>query len=159
MTPTDPWTLGASAVVAMAALQVVLGRWRDLGALTLCAGAILVVLALPSPPRAVWIGTAVAALLAAVAQARGASRGVGHPSLVGMVFAVAVAVGAVVAAVPERPEARIVGATVIGIIGALATTLALRAPGARHRPVRWVGEIPIARRGEPSARKEPSAES
>ena len=154
MVSTDPWTLGAGGVMALAVLQLLLGRWRDLGALTLTAGAILVVLALPTPPVAVWAGLSSAALVAAVAWARGASRGIGHPSVDSAVLGCGIAVATGAAALSSAPgmeamvgpplSVNVVGATVLGVIGAVATTLALRSPGARHRPVRWVGEIPIA---------------
>lgn len=152
MVPSDPWTGGAGAVVALAVLQLVLARWRDLGPLALAASAILVVLALPAPPLAVWVGVSVAALVSASAQARGASRGIGHPSLASVVLGCGIAIAAGVEAVSGAAvgsvsggasTVRIVGAVAIGIVGLVATAVALRAPGARHRPVRWVGEIPI----------------
>lgn len=145
MVPTDGWTLGAAAVVGVAVFQLVLGRWRDTGPVTVAAGGILVVLALPAPPLAVWIGVAAAAGVAAIAWARGGSRGIGHPSLDAVVLGFGIAVGATLGAIPDGlvRGANVIAATAIGVVGLVAATVALRSPGARHRPVRWVGEIPI----------------
>jgi hypothetical protein len=140
MVPTDGWTLGAGGVVATALLQWVLARWRDLGPLTVAAGGILVATAPPDPPPTVWGGVAVAAVVAAFGWARGGPRGVGHPAMVAVAFGCTVAAVAIGRAVPGAP---VVAAAAIGVVGAVLTTVTLRVPGARHPPVRWVGEVDV----------------
>lgn len=138
--PQDPRLLAAGALVGVALVQLILARWRDLGPVTVAvAGGLAAVL----PGEPTWGAVAVAALLAGVAWARGGRRGVGHPALVFVVFAVAVAVngGLVAVALPEGAE--IVGAAAIGVVGAALGAVALRRPGARWPPVRWLGEIPV----------------
>ncbi|MEQ1508582.1 MAG: hypothetical protein ABMB14_40495, partial [Myxococcota bacterium] len=48
----DPWLVGAALVGVLAALQLVLARWRDLGPTTIAAAGILAALSLPLPRAA-----------------------------------------------------------------------------------------------------------
>jgi hypothetical protein len=136
----DPRVLAAGALVLLAALQLVLSRWRDLGPLTVAFGGGLVALA---PGAWTWVALSAAAAVAGIAWARGGRRGVGHPSLVLVTVAAAVAVNAGLAAAPADPSRAAVGAAAIGVVGSVLGAAALRRPGARRPPVRWVGEVPV----------------
>jgi hypothetical protein len=137
-------------------LQAILARWRDLGPLTVATGGAALLVALPRPEPPVLALVAAAALLASVAWARGAARGVGRPALDGLVLAGAVVAGMLVAGLPPYAPAVVVKAATIGalaLLGALATGLALERPGGARAGVRWVGEIPVRGR-DPGATTE-----
>lgn len=135
------------AAVAAGLAQLVLARWRDLGPATVAACGIAATLAPSWWPT--WAAIAAAAAIGGIAWARAGAVGIGHPSLSAVTFAVAAVVDAGIAAwtawdpstVPDA--ARPGGAAVIGAVGLVALTVALRRPGARHPRVRWVGEVRV----------------
>jgi hypothetical protein len=137
---------GAAAV---AALQLILSRWRDLGpstaggmsaALLLVAGDVgpVPVGAGPGP----WIGLALAAGLATAAAARGARAGVGHPEWLAAVATTGLGARGALEVWPGEP-ALAAGAGVVLAVAAVGQGVALRRRSSRRPGVRWVGEIRV----------------
>jgi hypothetical protein len=142
----DIITAAATSILLFAALQLLMAGWRDLGPVTIVCGGILALLA---PGPALPGALAAAALIAALAWARAARLGVGHPAHNGLALALALAGVALVPLLEGRlPQARVVLASAEGGLGALVAVMALRRPTSR-RPmfgrsqVRWKGDIPV----------------
>jgi hypothetical protein len=101
----------------------------------------------PSPTVAALVLGA--AVLMAVAWARGARRGVGRPGLSGLglvvLLASAITPWLLPEVVPPGPRARLGDAMVVacGLVGAIGLPLALERPGPRRRRRVWFRRIPI----------------
>lgn len=145
MDPTSAAPIAAAAAVTGAGLQLVLSGWRDLGALSVGAAAIAVVLGVdaPSARPIVAAGVALAAVLAAIAWARGAGAGVGRPALAGIVLAVAVVAGLTPWAFGPVPAATL--AAPIGAATLLCAGIALERKGVRRVRPMWYRTVPVER--------------
>lgn len=86
----------------------------------------------------------VAAVLSALAWARGARAGVARPGLCGAVLAAGVLAGVAPLFAGDAAEAvRAGGPVAVIVTGALAGVLALERPGPHRRPPRWFGRIRV----------------
>ncbi len=161
----EAWTPSegaAVAAVAIAGVQLLASRWRDLGVVSLAACGVALTLSRGAPEAFVGGLVLLAVVLAALSWARGARRGVGRPGLDGLGLAVgALSWGIPVLLryrVPASLAERLVegGVVLCGLTAALGLTLALERPGPRRRRPRFFRRVPVVEQ-PPSARGEHDA--
>lgn len=142
MTPPE-WIAAAALVVA--ALQLILASWRDLGPVTVgligATGALAVPVADPAVRVHLAAATIAATGLASAAWVRGSRNGVGRPALTGAALLGAVAASACSWAIPGGPlVALAVGS---GTLGAVLGLAALDRAAPRTARPRWYRVVPV----------------